>query len=120
MKWLSSFLLFIYSGKEAVKGQAFRSPVYTAIPTYSIQQADAFSFASNQAALASLHQFSAGVYAERIFFLRDLTHYRAAVAVVTTSGNFGFTGAYFGNPNYAETTCGLSYARSLGKIDIGA
>jgi hypothetical protein len=112
-------LLFIYLMIAEAKAQAIRFPVYTTVPAYSNLQADAFSFAVNQAALASLHHFTAGVYAERLFFLKDMTHYCASVALVTPGGNFGFNGAYFGNPDFSEASIGLAYARRLGKIDIG-
>jgi hypothetical protein len=119
MKWAGSLLLIFYLN-VAAEAQTFRIPAYAGVPAYSSQHADAFCFAANQAALASLHHFAAGVYAERIYFLEDMNQYRAALALATSSGNFGFNAAYFGNAHYSEGSFGLAYARRLGKIDVGA
>jgi hypothetical protein len=119
MKSLICLVLSFYPFNKKLYAQVSRCPVYTSIAVYSSQQVDAFSFAANQAALASIHHFAAGVFAERIFFLEDLTQYQAAIALTTGSGNFGFRGAFQGNPQYAEASFGLAYARTIGKADIG-
>src|SRR4051812_27177197 len=120
MKCVIMYLLFSFVETQPVHSQNWTVPFYFGIPVYSVRHADAFSFADNQAALASLHHFMAGVYAELIFFLPEMDHYRAAVALITSSGNFGFNGTWSGNSDFAEASCGIAYARTLGKIDIGA
>ncbi|HWJ91910.1 MAG TPA: hypothetical protein VNR87_12405 [Flavisolibacter sp.] len=115
-----NLLLIFCSGSTELCGQTFKFPAYTSIAAYSTQQADAFSFEANQAALASARHFAAGLYAERKFFPGPLHTYRAACAVITRAGNFGFIGTYFGLPEYAEASFGLAYARRMGTIDIGA
>src|SRR6185369_637206 len=77
-------------------------------------------FHSNQAALAQVKNFSAGVYTERRFMLKELALYNASLAMPTHSGNFGLDARYFGFADYNETQLGLAYARSLGsKLDVG-
>lgn len=103
--------------------QASRSPVgsgYTRLTAYSQQFSDAFSLAANQASLANLKTFSAGVYNERRFFLKALSQYTAAVVVPTNSGSFGFKADYFGETAFNESALGLAYGRSLGsKLALG-
>jgi hypothetical protein len=81
---------------------------------------DAFSSTTNQAALAGIRNLSFGFYGERRFMLADLGSYRLATAVPTPSGSFGLTANYFGSAPYNESSVGLAYGRSLGKIDVGA
>lgn len=93
---------------------------YPAIGAYSKNRADVFSMIVNPAALARVQGASAGVYAERRFLLSAFSQYTAAVALPTTSGNFGVQADYFGFNNYNETQLGLAYGRSLGKkVDVG-
>lgn len=105
------------------KAQTIRTPVaapFLRVNTYSKEHANAFSFTANQAALASINNFSAGLYSERRFMLKELSFYSAAVAMPTSSGNFGLQGNYFGYASSNETGLGLAYGRSLGdKVAIG-
>lgn len=106
-----------------LKSQVFQSPVsviYTKTNTYSSVQKDAFSFTGNQAALAGFRKISIGVYGERRFMLADLNSYQLAFALPTSSGNFGIQANYFGSSLFNQSRLGLAYARSLGKIDVGA
>ncbi len=107
----------------SLNAQTLQTPVsviYTRTNTYSSVHHDAFSFISNQAALASSKNLSVGVYGERRFMLADLTSYQLAFALPTSNGNFGLQANYFGSTSYNESKLGLAYARNLGKIDIGA
>ena len=120
----SGLLFFIFIFQFIfVNAQVGRTPVtsvYTRIATYSTINTDVFSFTGNQAALAACKNFSAGVFGERRFALEELGMYSLAVALPTSSGNFGLKADYFGGGEYNETTIGLAYARSLGnKLDIG-
>lgn len=75
---------------------------------------------SNSASLAGIKSFSAGVFSERRFLLKELSSYSVVAALPTTSGNFGFSGDYFGGSLYNEGSIGFAYGRSLGaKADVG-
>jgi hypothetical protein len=105
------------------KSQSIKIPVsntYTKTNAYSSVVSDAFSFTANQAALAGIKHFSIGAFGERRFMLENLSSYQLAFALPTSNGNFGLQANYFGSSAYNETTLGLAYARSLGKLDIGA
>ena len=85
-----------------------------------MKQADVFSFSANQAALAQIKSFSAGVFSERKFMLEELNLFSASFALPTHSGNFGFLIHHFGNSSYSETEAGLAYGRKLSDyVDVG-
>jgi len=118
----SVFFLFVIWSVIA-QCQTLRTPIagpYIGSGAYSINHADVFSFASNQASLAQVENIAAGVYGERRYLLNELSYYHASVAIPTHSGNFGLQAGYFGSVNYNETQIGLTYARKLGnKMDVG-
>jgi len=118
----SVFFLFVIWSVIA-QCQTLRTPIaapYIGSGAYSINHADVFSFASNQASLAQVKNVAAGVYGERRYLLNELSYYHASVAIPTHSGNFGLQAGYFGSVNYNETQIGLTYARKLGnKMDVG-
>lgn len=120
-KCVLGFLLVGFS--NCLIAQVVRTPVttvYTHLNTYSSSNADVFSFTGNQAALAAIKNFSAGVYGERRFLLEELSQYSAAVALPTSSGNFGLAANYFGGQSHNESEIGLAYARKLSdKVDVG-
>jgi hypothetical protein len=108
----------------SIKAQTLQKPLqssYTGLGAYSSGHTDIFSFTNNQASLAGLKNFSAGVFGERRFMLNELNHYMAVAGMPTHSGNFGLKATYSGFTDYNETQLGLAYARKLGKkVDIGA
>ena len=108
----------------SVEAQTLQSPLlspYAGFGAYSSDHSDVFSFTNNQASLAGLKNFSAGLFGERRFLLSELNNYLAVAALPTGSGNFGLKASYAGFTDYNETQLGLAYARSLGKkVDIGA
>lgn len=105
------------------KAQTLHTPLsigYIKTNTYSSVHNDAFSFVGNQAALATLKNFSIGAYGERRFMLSDLASYCLTVALPTSSGNFGIQANYFGGSSYNQSQLGLAYARNIAKVDVGA
>ena len=115
--------LFILSAITKGPAQSVRQPVaviYPSLLTYSMKEKDAFSFRANTASLAGIASFSAGVFSERRFLMEELSSYSLAMAVPTSSGNFGLTSDVFGSSLLREMTLGISYARQLGnKLDVG-
>ncbi|MFL5742531.1 MAG: hypothetical protein ACJ75B_20070 [Flavisolibacter sp.] len=92
---------------------------FSLLQAYSTVHADVFSFAENQGAMPAMKQFSAGLSAERRFFINELTLYRSALLLPTSSGNFGIIANYFGTSEYNESSISVAYGRRLGKIDLG-
>lgn len=87
----------------------------------SVTIADAFSVFANQAALARISSFTAGIYAENRFLITDLSLYAAGIAIPTRhSGTFGVGLNYFGNALYNEKQLRIGYGRTLfEKLCIG-
>lgn len=100
-----------------------RFPVHwglAGLAAYSNRFADVFSAVSNQAALAAVKKFSAGVSGERRFLLKSLNVSSVALALPTGSGNFGWRADYAGDQAQNETALGFAYARNAGsKIALG-
>lgn len=107
----------------AAQGQHSRSAtsqVYSSLTTYSNRYCDAFALRNNVAAIAGTGQFSAGLFSERRFLLKELSSYSLAALLPTHSGNFGLKANTFGDGLLRETGFGLGYARMLGeKLAIG-
>ena len=105
------------------QAQTLRNPLaanYIGLDVYSSYHPDAFSFTVNQASLASVKNFSAGVYGERRFLLRELNNFLAVLVLPASSGNFGARAGYSGFKDYNETQLGIAYGRKLGsRVDIG-
>jgi hypothetical protein len=115
----TNFLLCAWA-TTAQLARSLGSIIYPSLVTYSSQFNDAFSFRSNSAALAGITQFSAGIFSERRFLLEDLQAYSLAVALPTSSGNFGVKADRSGGKLLSETTLGLAYGRKLGeKVAVG-
>lgn len=116
------FILLIFLCAN-VSSQTLRHPIsarYIGLGAYSRNFIDAFSFTSNQAALAGIKSGAAGVYGENRFLISETNMYTAVVAMPTQQGNFGIQADYFGFSDYNESQVGLAYARSLGsKFDLG-
>lgn len=95
-------------------------PAYTAVNTYSVKFADAFSGAGNQALLSSLPEPVAGVYCERRFMLKELAFYAAAVTWPLQRSGLGMSIQYFGGQLFNISSVGIGYGRKLDeKIAIG-
>jgi len=116
-------LLVVCTG-YSLHAQITRSPLstlYTGIGTYSQKFTDAFSGATNQAALAFTKIPVAGIYGERRFMLEALSNYSAAIALPVKSGGAGLSLHYFGAGGFVTSQFGLGYGRKLAQnAGIGA
>ncbi len=88
-----------------------------AMGSTAVTFSDAFSVFSNQAGLARITNFTAGIYAENRFMLKDLSLFAVALAIPTKGrgGTFGVGVTYFGNNLYNERQLNLAYGRQLFK-----
>jgi len=115
--------LFIYHAAITCFSQSAKQsliPSYLKTSAYSHNHSDVFSFTANQAALAKIKSFTAGVFSERKYMLNELNLFSASFALPTQSGNFGLQLHHFGNSIYSETQAGIAYGRKLSDyIDIG-
>ncbi|MBA3648005.1 MAG: hypothetical protein H0W62_05555 [Chitinophagales bacterium] len=86
----------------------------------SVTLSDAFSVFNNQAGMAFLQGFSAGLFTQRNFGISELSFSAGGVTLPTKSGVFGLSAGYFGFSGYNEKKAGLAYSRLFGsKISGG-
>lgn len=69
----------------------------------------------NQAGLGRLEKFSAGVFYENQYNIKELGLKAAALGLPSKFGNFGLSLTQFGYKLYQENKIGIAYAKSLGK-----
>jgi hypothetical protein len=76
---------------------------------------DTWSTFHNQAGLAGLESFSAGVFYESRFMVDELSHTAGSLVIPIKSGTFGISFSQFGKGTYKEHKIGLAFAKSLSK-----
>jgi hypothetical protein len=86
----------------------------------SVTLSDFWAIHHNQAGLTGIKNFSAGIYYENRFGLKELSLKGGAVVLPTKSGVFGLSMTYFGYTQYNESKIGLAYAKGFGeKFSVG-
>ncbi len=81
---------------------------------------DMWSIYNNQAGLASIKKFSAGISFENRFMLKELSNKTAAIIFPFKSNVFGLSVSQFGFSLYNENKIGLSYSKNLNeKLSAG-
>lgn len=76
---------------------------------------DVWGMQNNQASIAGIESFQAGIFYESRFLVSELGMKGFAAILPTKSGNFGLNVNSFGYSQYSETKAGLAYARKLGE-----
>ena len=91
-----------------------------AMANASVSLSDVWSAQQNQAGLGFLHNYSAGVYYENRFLLKELSIRGAVAAIPVKGGTFGLSITNFGYTSYSENKYSLSFAKSFGdKLSAG-
>lgn len=105
----SSAALFAGNDKRTLGGRQ------AAMGNTGVTFSDAFSVFTNQAGLATINTFTACLYAENRFLLKDLSLFAAGAAMPLkeNGGTFGLGAVYFGNSLYNERLINLAYGRRL-------
>ncbi|PLX00325.1 MAG: hypothetical protein C0591_01440 [Marinilabiliales bacterium] len=81
----------------------------------SVALTDFWNLQNNQAGVALLDKFGAGIYYESQFSMNQLSTKSAAFLAPTKIGVLGLTFNYFGYSLYNDMKIGLVYARSFGQ-----
>jgi hypothetical protein len=81
----------------------------------SVALTDFWNLQNNQAGVALIDKFGAGIYYESQFSLNQLSTKSAAFLAPTKIGVLGLTFNYFGYSLYNDIKIGLVYARSFGQ-----
>jgi hypothetical protein len=80
-----------------------------------VSVSDPWSTFHNQAGLAKLETFSAGVFYESQFMIDELSHVAGTFVAPAKAGTFGFSFSQFGKGTYKEHKLGLTFAKQLTK-----
>jgi hypothetical protein len=86
-----------------------------ALGNTSVTQSDEWSVFNNQAGLAWCKRFSAGIYFENRYLLKDLSLKALAITLPAGKGAFGVSFRYFGFSMYSEMNTGIAYGMRLTK-----
>lgn len=78
-----------------------------------VSVSDTWSTFHNQAGLAGMRSFSAGVFYESRFLIDELSHVAGSLVVPVSAGTFGISFSQFGKGTYKEHKVGLAFAKSL-------
>ncbi len=102
---------FVYSaGDHTVIGGRAAALGYT-----SVTQSDEWSVFNNQAGLAWCKRFSAGIYFENRYLLKDLSQKALAITLPAGRGAFGVSIRHFGFAMYSEMNTSIAYGMQLTK-----
>jgi hypothetical protein len=86
-----------------------------ALGTTSVTQSDEWSVFNNQAGLAWCKRFSAGIYFENRYLLKDLSLKALAITLPAGRGTFGVSIRHFGFALYSEMNTSIAYGMRLTK-----
>jgi hypothetical protein len=78
-----------------------------------VSVSDTWSTFHNQAGLATLENFSAGVFYESRFMVDELSHVAGSLSIPVKAGTFGLSFSQFGKGTYKEYKLGLTFAKKL-------
>ncbi|MGH2645090.1 MAG: hypothetical protein ACRDE2_14140 [Chitinophagaceae bacterium] len=88
---------------------------------YSQLTGDAFNVFRNEASLAKIQHFTAGIIAEEKFMLQETASFAFTAAFPTSSGVFGVSAKSYGFENFRQIQTTILYGRQLTDwLDIGA
>lgn len=103
---------YLFAGGENIPAGGRSAGVANASVCYT----DLWSAFNNQAGLAGLKNFTAGIYFENRFGISELGVKAFAMAVpIGESGVISLSGTYFGYSLYNEKKIGLGFGKSFGK-----
>jgi len=86
-----------------------------ALGTTSVTQSDEWSVFNNQAGLAWCKKFSAGIYFENRYLLKDLSQKALAITLPAGRGAFGVSIRHLGFALYSEMNTSIAYGMRLTK-----
>ena len=106
--------IFLLTNRSAAGGDIFPIGARQAgMDRTSVAITDFWNIQNNQAGIALIDKYSAGIYYESRFLINRLSTKDVAVVVPTGIGVLGATFNYFGYELYNEMKIGLVYARSF-------
>ena len=123
--WMKKFffLLFALTIFNSAKASNENFPIgarSSALGNASVSLSDVWSAHHNQAGLGFVRNFSAGVYYENRFLLKELSIKALALVLPVKAGTFGMCITSFGYSLYNENKYSLSFSKTFGdKLSAG-
>jgi len=108
------FLIFAFSISYSAENYPSGARAL-ALSNAFVSVSDPWSTFHNQAGLARLQSFSAGVFYESRFMVDELSHVAGTFVAPVKAGTFGFSFSQFGKGTYKEHKVGLAFAKRLTK-----
>jgi hypothetical protein len=116
MKKITILLLFISFSIPCFPAENYPSGARAlALSNAFVSVSDPWDTFHNQAGLARLEDFSAGVFYESRFMVDELSHVAGTFVAPVKTGTFGFSFSQFGKGTYKEHKVGLAFAKKLTK-----
>jgi hypothetical protein len=106
------FFIFVCHGAESAENYPSGARALSLSNAF-VSISDTWSTFHNQAGLAGLESFSAGVFYESRFMVDELSHTAGSFVIPIKSGTFGISFSQFGKGTYKEHKIGLAFAKSL-------
>jgi hypothetical protein len=116
MKKITILILIISFSNHCFPAENYPASARSlALSNAFVSVSDPWSTFHNQAGLAQLETFSAGVFYESRFMIDELSHVAGTFVVPVKAGAFGFSFSQFGKGTYKEHKLGLTFAKQLTK-----
>jgi hypothetical protein len=81
---------------------------------------DAFTFNNNPALLGNATHFSAGMYSEKLFYIKEFNSVLVNIAIPANHAGFGVSASWSGTTDYSSSLITLGYGKMLGtKMNVG-
>ncbi len=114
-----SFLLFIFVVLAPVAHAGDNDPLGARSAGFAQSgvalRGDLWSVHNNQAGLAYINTFQAGLFYENRFLLKELSMKAFGAALPIKAGVFGLEASSFGYSQYSQNKLGLAFAKKLGE-----
>ena len=117
MRWIVIWFILIMQSINAhgTGGDILPGGRVSAMGSAAVATSGIWSVATNQAGIAWLKGWSAGLYAENRFLVKELCYETIALTWSGKPGAFGMVVSYSGFSLYNEITAGITYARKFGR-----
>jgi hypothetical protein len=112
--YFSIFSIFVFTFSYSTENYLAGARAL-ALSNAFVSVSDTWCTFHNQAGLAGLESFSAGVFYESRFMVDELSHVAGSLVIPVKAGTFGFSFSQFGKGTYKEHKVGLAFAKSLTK-----
>ena len=115
-KKLTFFIFLIFAFGISISAENYPAGARAlALSNAFVSISDTWNTFHNQAGLANLENFSAGIYYESRFMVEELSFAATSLVLPVKAGTFGFSFSQFGKGTYKEHKVGLAFAKQLSK-----